>query len=297
MTSSSSRVQIGPKTLRNRFYAVPHCTGLRDGEARLPGVVPRHEGRGRLGGGLHRVRARLVRTPTSAPYVSARLWDDDDLANLAVMCERVHEHGALAGHRADPHGRRTRSNRQSRLPVGRARPSSRATTSRTSCPRRWSSPTSRASARTGCARPSASRDGRVRHRLRLRRPQLPAAPVPLAVLQPAHRRVRRLASRTARASGSRRSRPCARRSATTAPSPCARASRRSARPESSSTRGSSSSALADHLVDLWDVNVGSIAEWSKDSGAVPLLQGGLPARVDRPRARGDGEADRRRRRG
>jgi dimethylamine/trimethylamine dehydrogenase len=25
--------------------------------------------------------------------------------------------------------------------------------------------------------------------------------------------------------------------------------------------------LADHLVDLWDVNVGSIAEWSKDSGA------------------------------
>ena len=26
-------------------------------------------------------------------------------------------------------------------------------------------------------------------------------------------------------------------------------------------------ALADHLVDLWDVNVGSIAEWSKDSGS------------------------------
>ena len=24
--------------------------------------------------------------------------------------------------------------------------------------------------------------------------------------------------------------------------------------------------LADHLVDLWDVNVGSIIEWSKDSG-------------------------------
>ena len=53
--------------------------------------------------------------------------------------------------------------------------------------------------------------------------------------------------------------------------------------------------LADHLVDLWDVNVGSILEWSKDSGAVAVLQGGLPARVDRARARGDGEADRRRR--
>ena len=35
---------------------------------------------------------------------------------------------------------------------------------------------------------------------------------------------------------------------------------------STSTRGSSSCALADHLVDLWDVNVGSIAEWSQDSG-------------------------------
>ena len=35
--------------------------------------------------------------------------------------------------------------------------------------------------------------------------------------------------------------------------------------------------LADHLVDLWDVNVGSIADWSKDSGASPLLRRGLSA--------------------
>ena len=30
---------------------------------------------------------------------------------------------------------------------------------------------------------------------------------------------------------------------------------------------------ADHLVDLWDVNVGSIAEWSKDSGASRFFKG------------------------
>ena len=40
--------------------------------------------------------------------------------------------------------------------------------------------------------------------------------------------------------------------------------------------------LADDLVDLWDVNVGSIAEWSKDSGTSRYFEEGYqPARVDR----------------
>ena len=30
------------------------------------------------------------------PYVEARLWDDADIPALAMMCERVHAHGALA---------------------------------------------------------------------------------------------------------------------------------------------------------------------------------------------------------
>ncbi len=53
--------------------------------------------------------------------------------------------------------------------------------------------------------------------------------------------------------------------------------------------------LADHLVDLWDVNVGSISRVVEGLRPVALLPRGLPARVDRPRARGNGEADRRRR--
>jgi dimethylamine/trimethylamine dehydrogenase len=32
-----------------------------------------------------------------SPFVSAQLWDEDDLANLALMADAVHEHGALAG--------------------------------------------------------------------------------------------------------------------------------------------------------------------------------------------------------
>jgi dimethylamine/trimethylamine dehydrogenase len=33
----------------------------------------------------------------SWPHISARLWDEDDVRNLSVMTDAVHEHGALAG--------------------------------------------------------------------------------------------------------------------------------------------------------------------------------------------------------
>ena len=32
-----------------------------------------------------------------SPWIGARLWDEGDVRNLALMCERVHEHGSLAG--------------------------------------------------------------------------------------------------------------------------------------------------------------------------------------------------------
>ena len=53
--------------------------------------------------------------------------------------------------------------------------------------------------------------------------------------------------------------------------------------------------MADHLVDLWDVNVGSIAEWSLDSGPSRFFAEGWQLEQHRARARGDGQADRRRR--
>ncbi len=50
------------------------------------------------------------------PFISARLWDDDDLRALAVMCDMAHEHGALSGcelHHSGAHSPR----RQYRLPA------------------------------------------------------------------------------------------------------------------------------------------------------------------------------------
>ncbi len=234
-------LQIGPKTLRNRFYAGAALHRLREREARLPGPFPRHEGGGRLGGGLHRVRARLSRLRLCAgtcPPVSGTRTTCEPRAHGRA---RPTSTAPLAGDRADPQ-RRPCDEPRVALPGDRALPGRERLLARSSSPRRWSTRTSTASGATGCGRRSSAARRGPRHRLRLRRALLPAAPVPLALLQQAHRRVRRLASRTVRASGSRRSRPCGRRSVTTARSPFGSASRRSGQPASSSTRASASFA-------------------------------------------------------
>ncbi len=87
---------IGPKTLRNRFYQVPHCTGFGT-EKPLSQADFRAM---KAEGGWAAVcteYAPVSADSDSMPYVSARLWDEDDARNLAVMCEAVHRHGALAG--------------------------------------------------------------------------------------------------------------------------------------------------------------------------------------------------------
>ena len=50
-----------------------------------------------MGGGEHRVLLDPSRERRHARTCSARLWDESDVRNLSLMCERVHEHGALAG--------------------------------------------------------------------------------------------------------------------------------------------------------------------------------------------------------
>ena len=89
-------MRIGPKTLRNRFYAVPHCAGFGTEkphtQARFRGV--------KAEGGWAAVCTEWAPVSSDAdesPYFSARLWDDDDARNLALMCDEVHAHGALSG--------------------------------------------------------------------------------------------------------------------------------------------------------------------------------------------------------
>ena len=88
-------VRVGPKTLRNRFYQVPHCTGFG---VEKPWTQARHRGLKAEGGWASVCTEYCAISPESDeyPYVSARLWDDGDVRALRLMTEEAHGHGALA---------------------------------------------------------------------------------------------------------------------------------------------------------------------------------------------------------
>jgi len=89
-------LKIGPVTAPNRFYQVPHCTGM--GHA-LPRTLAAMRGVKAEGGWGVVCTEYCSIHPSSDdhPFPFASLWDDGDIANLAAMADAVHAHGALAG--------------------------------------------------------------------------------------------------------------------------------------------------------------------------------------------------------
>jgi dimethylamine/trimethylamine dehydrogenase len=87
-------LKVGPKTLKNRFFQSAHCMGA--GSER-----PAFQARFRAikaEGGWGAVSTEYCSvSPDSddVDRVSARLWDDEDLACLALMVDAVHAHDAL----------------------------------------------------------------------------------------------------------------------------------------------------------------------------------------------------------
>ena len=47
-------VRIGPVTAPNRFYQVPHASGMTNALPHVRAALPRDQGGGRLGRGVHR---------------------------------------------------------------------------------------------------------------------------------------------------------------------------------------------------------------------------------------------------
>lgn len=89
-------VPIGPVTAPNRFYQVPHCTGMG---YRRPHSVAALRG-AKAEGGWGTVCTEYCSIHPSSddePFPSASIWDDDDVAAMAVTVDAIHEHGALAG--------------------------------------------------------------------------------------------------------------------------------------------------------------------------------------------------------
>lgn len=106
-------VQIGPVQTRNRFYQVPHCSGMGyrypNAEARMRGV------KAQGGWGVVSTQETEIH-PTSdlSPANEARLWDDSDIPNLKLMSDAVHAHDSLAAIQL-VHGGINAPNRYSRL--------------------------------------------------------------------------------------------------------------------------------------------------------------------------------------
>ncbi|MEE9297634.1 MAG: FAD-dependent oxidoreductase [Acidimicrobiia bacterium] len=89
-------VRIGPVTAPNRFYQVPHCTGMG---YRRPQTLAGLRGV-KAEGGWGTVCTEYCSIHPSSddePFPSASLWDDQDVKALALTVDQVHAHGALAG--------------------------------------------------------------------------------------------------------------------------------------------------------------------------------------------------------
>jgi dimethylamine/trimethylamine dehydrogenase len=89
-------IRLGPKTARNRFYQVPHCSGM--GYDR-PNTLAAMRGIKAEGGWGVVCTEYCSIDPRSddTPYPYATLWDDGDVKAQAKMTEAVHRHGSLAG--------------------------------------------------------------------------------------------------------------------------------------------------------------------------------------------------------
>jgi dimethylamine/trimethylamine dehydrogenase len=89
-------VRIGPKTLRNRFFQVPHCTGFGSHE---PATQARFRAT-KAEGGWAAVCTEICSVHPEAdraPQPVVRLWDDDDVRNLSLLCDEAHAFDSLVG--------------------------------------------------------------------------------------------------------------------------------------------------------------------------------------------------------
>jgi dimethylamine/trimethylamine dehydrogenase len=89
-------VRIGPVTAPNRFYQVPHCTGM--GYLRPHTLAAMREVKAEGGWGVVNTEYCSI-DPSSddTPHPHASLWDEGDVRNMALLTEGIHRHGALAG--------------------------------------------------------------------------------------------------------------------------------------------------------------------------------------------------------
>lgn len=89
-------IKIGPVTAKNRFYQVPHCTGMGYLRPRMLADMRAMKAEG--GWGVVCTEYNSIHPSSDdLTHVSASLWDDSDIRAHKLMTDKVHENGALAG--------------------------------------------------------------------------------------------------------------------------------------------------------------------------------------------------------
>jgi len=89
-------IKIGPVTAPNRFYQVPHCSGM--GYTRPQMLAAMRGVKAEGGWGVVCTEYCSIHPSSDdMPFPHASLWDKGDINNLRLMTDAVHEHGALAG--------------------------------------------------------------------------------------------------------------------------------------------------------------------------------------------------------
>ena len=89
-------VRIGPVTAPNRFFQVPHCTGM--GYRRPQSLAALREVKAMGGWGTVCTEYCSIHPSSDdEPQPSASLWDDSDIDRHALMVDKVHAQGSLAG--------------------------------------------------------------------------------------------------------------------------------------------------------------------------------------------------------
>ena len=248
---------------------MPHCTGFG---VQKPGGQARHRSTKAEGGwaAVNTEYCAISADSDETPFISARLWDDGDLRALSLMCDEVHEHDALAGvelHHSGVHCPR----REWRLPaIG---PSQLASDYLLVTPKAMERDDIRRVQEDWAAAARRAREAGFdivyvygAHSY-----------LPMQFLSPFYNR------RTDEYGGSLENRArfwmeLLELTREAVDGECTVATRISVAALSpygvDLDEGLEFVRLADHLVDLWDVAIGSATEWSKDSGASRFFKQG-----------------------
>ncbi|MGB1156045.1 MAG: FAD-dependent oxidoreductase [Alphaproteobacteria bacterium] len=89
-------LSIGPVTAPNRFYQVPHCSGM--GWKRPQSLAAMRGVKAEGGWGVVNTEYCSIHPTSDNEYfANATLWTDEDIRANAAMTHAVHAHGALAG--------------------------------------------------------------------------------------------------------------------------------------------------------------------------------------------------------